>query len=177
MKPIDYVVPVKSIGHGITCTADLLTEDEVYRVMIELSQDIGHRLRLHKLAATGVQITIKNGDLSYRQYQAPLAFATQSPQEISLKGKELFSRNYNWAVPVRAVTIRAINLVPQGTPLQTSLYFDSERVLRRERLEDTIEDIRRRFGSHAIYSAACMGDLKMPEHRDHEVIMPSMMYQ
>ena len=74
--------------------------------MIELSQDIGHRLRLHKLAATGVQITIKNGDLSYRQYQAPLAFATQSPQEISLKGKELFSRNYNWAVPVRAVTIR-----------------------------------------------------------------------
>ena len=144
VKPIDYVVPVKSIGHGITCTADLLTEDEVYRVMIELSQDIGHRLRLHKLAATGVQITIKNGDLSYRQYQAPLAFATQSPQEISLKGKE---------------------------------YFDSERVLRRERLEDTIEDIRRRFGSHAIYSAACMGDLKMPGHRDHEVIMPSMMYQ
>ena len=177
VKPIDYVVPVKSIGHGITCTADLFTEDEVYRVMIELSQDIGHRLRLHKLAATGVQITIKNGDLSYRQYQAPLAFATQSPQEISLKGKELFSRNYNWAVPVRAVMIRAINLVPQGTPLQTSLYFDSERVLRRERLEDTIEDIRRRFGSHAIYSAACMGDMKMPGHRDHEVIMTSMMYQ
>ena len=27
VKPIDYVVPAKSIGHGITCSAELLTED------------------------------------------------------------------------------------------------------------------------------------------------------
>ena len=177
VKPIDYMVPVKSIGHGITCKADLLNEDEVNKVMIELSQDIGHRLRLHKLAATGVQITIKNSDLSYRQYQAPLPFATQSPQEISKKGRELFVHNYTWTLPVRAITIRAINLVPQGMPMQTCLFFDSERILRRERLEDTIEEIRRRFGSRAIISAACMGDLKIPGHGENEVIMPSLMYQ
>ena len=40
----DFISPVKSIGHGITCTADLENEDEVYRVMLELSQDIGHGL-------------------------------------------------------------------------------------------------------------------------------------
>ncbi len=52
----DFVSPVKSIGHGITCTADLQTPEEVFRVMLELSQDVGHRLRVHELMACGVQV-------------------------------------------------------------------------------------------------------------------------
>lgn len=50
----DFVSPVKSIGHGITCVADLENESEVWKVILALSQDIGHRLRLHGLAARGV---------------------------------------------------------------------------------------------------------------------------
>ena len=65
----DFVSPVKSIGHGITCVADLNNEEEVWRVVLELSQDIGHKLRVHQLVAGGVQITVKNSELSYRQYR------------------------------------------------------------------------------------------------------------
>ena len=97
--------------------------------------------------------------------------------EIAQKARSIFIKNYSWSVPVRAVTVRAINLIPQETPMQTSLFFDTEKIMRRERLETAIEDIRRRFGKKAIYSAACMGDLKMPGHGIHEVIMPSIMYQ
>ena len=61
--------------------------------------------------------------------------------------------------------------------MQASLFYDMAKIERRERLETAIEDIRRRFGKRAIYSAACMGDLKMPGHGVHEVIMPSIMYQ
>jgi DNA polymerase-4 len=50
----DYVSPVKSIGHGITCVADLENNEEAWKVMLELSQDIGHRLRVHELSAKGV---------------------------------------------------------------------------------------------------------------------------
>ena len=46
----DFVSPVKSVGHGITCTADLDNEEEVFHVLLELSQDVGHRLRVHGLA-------------------------------------------------------------------------------------------------------------------------------
>jgi len=45
----DFISPIKSIGHGITCTCDLVNEDEVWRVMLELSQDVGHKLRVHRL--------------------------------------------------------------------------------------------------------------------------------
>lgn len=41
----DFISPVKSVGHGITCTADLDNEEEVFHVLLELSQDVGHRLR------------------------------------------------------------------------------------------------------------------------------------
>lgn len=177
VMPSDYEVPVKTIGHGVTCTADLYNTEEVWRVMLELSQDIGHKLRVHKLAATGVQITVKSSELCYRQYQAPLPYSTQSPMEIAQKARSIFVKNYSWSVPVRAVTVRAINLLPQATPMQTSLFYDTEKIMRRERLEAAIEDIRRRFGKRAIYSAACMGDLKMPGQGVHEVIMPSIMYQ
>ena len=37
------------------------------------------------------------------------------------------------------------------------------------------EEIRRRFGKRAIYPAALMKDLKMPEYRDHGLIMPGVM--
>lgn len=87
----DFVSPIKSVGHGITCVADLLDDEEVWKVMLELSQDIGHRLRLHKLKATGVQISIRSNDLGFRQFQAPLSLSTQSPMMIA-KRLMLFSR-------------------------------------------------------------------------------------
>ena len=177
VMPLDYEVPVKSIGHGITCTADLNNGDEVWKVMLELSQYIGHRLRVHTLAATGVQISVRSNELSFRQYQAPLPYSTQSPLDIARLGRELFNSRYTWTTPVRAVTIRAINLIPQDRPMQASLFYDMAKIERRERLETAIEDIRRRFGNKAIYPAACMGDLKMPGRGNSEIIMPSVMFQ
>ncbi|MGI5971699.1 MAG: DNA polymerase Y family protein, partial [Oscillospiraceae bacterium] len=116
VMPDDYSVPVKSVGHGITCVSDLMNTEEVWRVMLYLSQDIGHRLRLHGLSARGVQITARDNRLGYRQYQAQLKAATQSPMEIARKARELFEGNYAWTLPIRSITVRAINLIPSGAP-------------------------------------------------------------
>lgn len=172
----DFVSPVKSIGHGITCVADLENENEVWKVMLELSQDIGHRLRVHELLAGGVQITVKNNDLYYNQYQTQFRLATRSPMTIAEKARELFQTRYDWSRPVRALTVRAINLVPQTTTQQIDLFTDMEHIEKRDRLETAIENIRRRFGKRSIYSAALMGDLKMPGYSSHEIVMPGMMY-
>lgn len=171
----DFVSPIKSVGHGITCVADLLDDEEVWKVMLELSQDIGHRLRLHKLKATGVQISIRSNDLGYRQFQAPLSLSTQSPLMIAKKAHSIFQSNYRWSTPVRAVTVRAINLVPQGVPEQIDLFTDMRRVEKAEKLDDCIEEIRRRFGKRAVFQACLLGDLKMPIDNRHLVQMPGVM--
>ena len=173
----DFVSPVKSIGHGITCTADLENNDEVFKVMFELSQDVGHRLRVHELAARGVQISVRSNDLSGRQYQCKLPVRTQLPTEIANAGFELFKSRYHWSIPVRAVTIRAIDLEPQKSAEQLSLYVDNEKRDRRIRLEDAIEEVRRRFGKKALTYGALMGNLKMPDDGRDSVKMPGLMYQ
>ncbi|MDD3339801.1 MAG: DNA polymerase IV [Lachnospiraceae bacterium] len=171
----DFVSPIKSVGHGITCIADLLNEEEVWKVMLELSQDIGHRLRLHKLKATGVQISVRSNDLGYRQFQGPLSLSTQSPMLMAKKALTLFHDNYRWSTPVRAVTVRAINLIPQESPEQIDLFTDMRRMEKVEKLDDCIEEIRRRFGKRAVFQACLLGDLKMPIDNRHMVQMPGVM--
>ena len=172
----DFVSPVKSVGHGITCTADLENEEEVFKVMLELSQDVGHRLRIHGLTARGVQLWIRANDLSGMQCQCKLPFRTQLPSELTAAGFKLFQERYHWTQKVRAVCIRAIDLVPKSEEEQLSIFADNEKRDRRERLEDTIENLRSRFGKSAITYACLLGDLKMPGDGRDKVKMPGLMY-
>ena len=173
----DYVSPVKSVGHGITCNADLVNEDEVWKVMLSLTQDIGHRLRLHGLSGRGVQIAVRGNDLFGSQYQTKLPFKTQLPSEIATAAFHIFKSNYEWRTHVRAVTVRAIDLVPVNATEQLSLFNDNERRERRERLEDCVEEIRGRYGKEVLTYCALLGDLKMPGDGREKVKMPGMMYK
>jgi len=173
----DFVSPVKSIGHGITCVADLNDEEEVWKVILALSQDIGHRLRVHELSARGVQVAVRGNDLLGAQFQCKLPCKTQLPSEIASAANRLFQERYRWSSKVRAVTVRAIDLVPQSDPDQLSIFVDTAKLERRERLEDMVEEIRSRFGKHAITYGILLGDLKMPDDGRHSVKMPGLMYQ
>ena len=120
---------------------------------------------------------MKDCKLTSKQYQEPLPAPSQSPYEIAQLARNLFAQNYRWTEPVRALTVRAINLVPHGQPVQLDMFDDAGKRLRREKLEDTIYSIRRRFGQRAVISACLMGDLKMGTVRAHETTLPGMMYQ
>ncbi len=173
----DFVSPIKSVGHGITCVSDLYEEEEVWKVMLELSQDIGHRLRLHKLKASGVQISVRSNDLGYRQFQGKLSPATQSPLIIAERARKLFKDNYRWTFPVREITVRAIDLCPKDEPEQIDLFTDIHRLDRLDRLDNCVEEIHRRFGKKSVYPASLMGDLKMPNDGRDLVRMPGLMYR
>ena len=176
IMPNGYEAPVKSVGHGITCDCDLHTSDEVWKVILELSQDLGHRLRNYGLAAKGVRLFIRTSELGGRQYQAQLPYPTQSPMEIAQAVRILFSERYHWNDPVRAITVAAINLISEDCPVQLDLFGDETARMKQKKLEDCIDQLRSRFGNHAVYSASLMGDLHMPGDGRHEVTMPSMMY-
>ena len=173
----DFVSPVKSIGHGITCVADLEDDEEVWKVILALSQDVGHRLRVHELSARGVQVSVRGNDLLGSQFQCKLPCKTQLPSEIASAANRLFQERYRWGSKVRAICVRAIDLVPHSDPDQLSIFVDTTKLERRERLEDMVEEIRSRFGKHAITYGILMGDLKMPDDGRHSVKMPGLMYQ
>ena len=172
-----FVSPVKSIGHGITCVSDLLNDQEVWKVILELSQDIGHKLRVHELAARTVQVFVRGNNLSGSQFQCKLPFKTQLPSEIAAMAFQAFKEHYKWGTKVRAITVRAIELVPKNQPEQLTLFVDHAQRDKRERLQGAIEEIRGRFGKRAITNAILLGDLKMPDDGRDTVKMPGLMYR
>jgi len=176
VMPVDYVVPIKSIGHGITCTADLTNQEEVCHVFMELSQEIGQKLRLQNLAATKVKIFVRDSSLAHREYQCKLDYPTQSYTIISKAGFDLFCRRHTWNNNIRSLTISAIDLVEADCPVQLDVWSDYTKHKRRLDLERTVEDIRRRFGAQSINFAALTTGLKIPAHREVEYKMPSVMY-
>ncbi len=173
----DFVSPVKSVGHGITCNADLEDNDEVFRVMLELSQDVGHRLRIHELSARGVQVWVRGNDLFGAQFQCKLPIRTQLPNEIAAAGFRVFKEKYQWNTKVRAVCVRAIDLVPKADPEQLTLFDNAVKRAKKETLQDAVESIRSRFGKRAITYATLLGNLKMPDDGRDSVKMPGLMYQ
>jgi DNA polymerase-4 len=75
---------------------------------------------------------------------------------------------------VRAVTVRAIELIPKSQPEQLTIFCDHKRHLARDSLEDAIEEIRGRFGKQAITYGILLGDLKMPDDGRDKVKMPEL---
>lgn len=157
--------------------SDMRKPDAITEICKDTFKDIGHRLRLHELSAYGVQIAVRSNDLFGSQYQCKIPYKTQLPSEIAATAFRLFKENYQWNKNVRAIAVRAINLVPQNQPDQLSLFVDTQKLIRREKLEDVVEELRGRFGKHAITYGALMGNLKMPDDGRDAVKMPGMMYQ
>ena len=167
--------PDKTVGHGMTTLADLENSADVWAVMLELCQDIGHRLYTFNKRASGVAINIRDNKLFSKQWQCKLSCFTQSPSVIAKEAFELFTRSYAWEQPIRSVTVRAINLVSMDQSEQLSMFISIEKQEKLEDLDKTIEALRARFGNKIIRHAVLLNNKKIPQQDNPELIMPTGM--
>ena len=177
VKPDGYRTPIKSVGHGITCSADLVDATEVWRVFLSLSQDVHRRLTAYGLKACGVQIMVKDCNLFCRQFQKKLEIPTRSASELASAAIELFTENYAWNYDVRAVTVRAIDLVDMNAPAQLDLFTDMAKHEKIQKIDDTVLELRRRFGKNVIFNACLMQEEKIPHGNPEESVMPMRMFR
>lgn len=159
-------VPVKSVGHGITCVADLTSYDEVWKVMLSLCQDVSRRLRKAHLEATSVQISVRDNKLVTRQFQCRTVYETQSACEIARAAFRLFEENYIWSCNIRSLSVTAIGLQPEGSPVQLEITEDYKKHENQKKIDDTVMELRRRFGENAIFNCCLMTEKKMPQKKE-----------
>ncbi len=160
--------PVKSVGHGITCVADLENGEEANVVMIALTQDIGQKLRLLGLRAGGVQVTVRDSALAFESWQRKIP-PTQCALDLSKAGMALLAERYGWKKKIRALTVSAIGLERADEPAQISLF---ETDGKQRRVEGALDRIREKFGKGAIKPAALLGDNKLPERHGEQAHLP-----
>ena len=173
----DYIVPAKSVGHGITCKFDVVNNEEVEQVVFALVQEIGYKLRTMNLRAKGVQVSIRDNKLFFYGWQTPLEMATQNSADIGKTAIELIKAKYDWHTPIRAITVSAIRIERADSPIQPIMFFDYGKMEKINRLEMAVDGIRERFGKYSIQPAIILNEKKMPKDYDRDIIMPGFMYK
>lgn len=152
----DAAADVKSIGNSMTCASDLQTDEEVYRTLLLLAESVAARLREQELLAGSIQISVKENDLSVREAQSPLPFATRRPKDLADAGMALVRKRFHWERPVRALGVRAFHLMREDESIQCSLLLDEARILRLDALEGKICSLRERYGDRAVQRASLL---------------------
>lgn len=152
----------KTAGHGITAKQDLVNNTEVWVFLLELAQNVGHRLRLFEKRARGVAVTVRDSALCEKQWQCKLPYPTQSPYILAESGLALFQKNFTWFRPIRSVCIRAIDLISADAPQQIDMFTDASVLMKRERLDAVVDDLRGKYGTGIIRNAVLLNNPKMP---------------
>lgn len=144
----------KSVGRSVTYSHDFTDFDSVWSVFLTLAQSVADTLRGHGLYATGIQVHIRTASLNVKEYSRTYPDSTNSAYEIASRGIELLKENYNFSEPLRSVGIRAIGLKKYETAVQQDIFGDCKRKENQEKIENSIYELRKKFGNSSISRAS-----------------------
>lgn len=170
--PLESFDRAKSIGRGITAVRDLNTDNEVHAVMLSLCVEVARKLRESGLAASSVQLAVRNSKLETHELQCPLPFETSNAGIIEKRAFELFKQKYDWKHAVRSVTVRAIKLLPADGGCQLGFDMDAKKLERMEKLDSVTDKITARYGNNAIRPMSLIGDIHIPQLRPDSASLP-----
>ena len=138
----------KSIGRSRTLSFDLETEKEVWGEFLLYAEEIAQKLREKELYAYGVQITIRNTDLTSKEFASHIDSGTQTGITLAREAMRLF--RLNGSLPCRNVGLRAIHLRSGIRAVQTDIFSSLERDEKEQRIEEEITEICSRFGENKL---------------------------
>ena len=165
---------IKSIGNSTTTPRDLCCDEDAGIVYWMLCESVAERMRESGFLCRGVQVHIRDNELASFERQLKLESPTCLASVLHEAAMRLLRENWDWHKPLRSIGMRATDLLPASTPVQCSIFEDSERQEKRERLERSVDDLRRRFGHYCVGRAVCVSDptLRNISPKDDHVIHP-----
>ena len=165
---------IKSIGNSTTTPRDLCCDEDTGIVYWMLCESVAERMRESGFLCRGVQVHIRDNELESFERQLKLESPTCLASVLHEAAMRLLRENWDWHKPLRSIGVRATDLLPASTPVQCSIFEDSERQEKRERLERSVDDLRRRFGHYCVGRAVCVSDptLRNISPKDEHVIHP-----
>ncbi len=147
---------VKSFGNGLTAPHDITCAADAKALVYLLAESVAQRLREARFRASTVSIGVRDArDLTSYGRQTTLPRATNVTGQIARTAWELLAgcEPLDEDHPLRGLHVRASNLEPADAPQQLDLGFDARRRML-EDLDETVDELRRRFGNTCIQRGA-----------------------
>ena len=147
----DRRAKAKSIGHNVTFSRDLQGQEDIRKAVMSISSEVAARLRKKHMKAFGVKVDIKNKNLKVISRQVQLPNPTNLTDVISETSMNIIRSSWNMREPIRMLSVTGIHLCDEDQAQQLSL-FASENIRSEqgEKIERTMDDIKKKFGSDAI---------------------------
>ncbi len=158
------VVPereAKSIGSENTLDTDVAGEAAIRPWLLRAADTVARRLRDEGLAARGVRVKLRTTDFRLHTRQTLLASATLATRPI-VEAAEALLREFDLGRAVRLVGVAAFDFHEGssggggGEGEQLDL-FDAPTHAHDERLDRTVDAVRKRFGNGALMRARNLG--------------------
>lgn len=148
--------PQKGIGNSTTAPFDVKDLAAAKKILLGLSETVGSRLRKHGVKAGLLSISLRDCHLDHYSHQKILERPTHTTNEIYRNGCELLLELWNQKVPLRQLGLHTGKLSDQAAPIQLCLFGEEPR-FRMELWDQTIDEIRHRYGKDAVFRAAFAG--------------------
>ncbi|MCD7872159.1 MAG: DNA polymerase IV [Clostridiales bacterium] len=157
---------VKSIGNSTTTPRDMVNNEDVKTVFTVLAESVARRMREQGVQGKTVSITVRDCNLKHFSRQMQLKNHTDVSYEIIAAAMELFCENYDWKNPIRSIGVSVSDF---GTEVfQFDLNGSVEKHEKLEKIEHTVDEIRRRFGNYSVQRASLLSDLGLSRFNPHD---------
>ncbi len=143
----------KSISNEHTFDEDERDIEQVRQCLLELTEEVGGRLRKSGKLARTAQVKIRFGDFSTITRQMSFPAVKDTDRDLIQCALELFDRE-RISRPIRLVGFGVSNLTTpeQAVPVQPELFASAAPAQdeRNKKLDQAVDALRKSFGSHAI---------------------------
>ncbi len=163
---------IKSVGHGTTTLRDMTTRKDVEQVVTFLSEMVATRLRRYGMTGSVVHAHIRHNDLSCLGKQTTI-HSTFVAKEIADTAMRLIDQLWHegTSLPLRSLSVSVGCLTPVGYARQESIFDTHDE--KRERLEFSLDQIRKKFGFASIGKANLLGNNLIGDKTfDEEDLLP-----
>lgn len=161
VKRFDEEDPIKSVGNSLTLHHDLTSYEEVESVLFMLADSVSARMREGGLPrARTVKLWVRESDLSGLTRQGGIE-PTSSGVEIGKRAMQLFKESYDWKNPVRALGVSVCNF-SYGAE-QISIFDSTGKKEKLNRLENTIDSLRGKYGNGVLRPAVILQDKRLSD--------------
>ncbi len=147
--------PVKSISNGFTLPNDIHSKKEAYTYALSLCEKTSMRLRELNFSCNIVYVGLKTSDFKYCSHQKKLSKYIFSTNDIFKIVKTLIDELWN-DEPIRAITV-SLSGFGSMENMQCS-FCDDIKSERYEILDNTVDNIRNKFGYYSITRAVLLNN-------------------
>lgn len=167
---------IKSVGNSTTTKRDMNKREDVEYIVNLLSESVAARLKQYDFKGLSVSLYVRSSNLLTQNKQSTLKFATNSSAEIARVAMQIFDKLNIKTISLRSVGVQVSNLVKsEDCEVQLDMFENVNNVLKREKLEKGIDNIRSKFGHNIIKKAILFTDENLTElsnPKDENIIHP-----